>query len=226
MNKGLKIFLVITAILLTLAISWSLKGPIEFNKERDKRYISVISQLQDIGAVQKEYLYQTGKFASTFDTLIAFTDTAIYVIKERKDSTYYVTNAQGIKVPKDIIVYRELGRVPLKDSIFKGRSYKDLGVKKVGDQKPIHLETYLKYKLNEDSTDYTTESFFKAFASKREILEGLNKNFVTNEITEGKGIQDTVVSIGSLIMQSTRGNWSPEQDLLAKELKEKEKDNE
>ncbi len=208
--------------MLTGAIIWSISGPLQFNKERDKRYVDVIAQLQDIGYLQKEFNNQTGRFAYTIDSLISFADTATYVIVERKDTTIYQRNAQGINIPKDITLTRELGRVKVKDSIFKGRDYKKLGVKNVGDRKPYHMDVKKDIKLNEDSTAYITNYFFKAYASKNEILDGLNKNFITNEIAEGKVIQDTVLSVGSLILSSTVGNWSPEQDMEARELKQEQ----
>ncbi len=222
MNKGLKIFLVITAVILTGAITMSIMGPVKANKERDQRYVSVIAQLQDIGALQKEYYNQTNTYTKTVDSLISFADTALYRIKERTVTTVYEKNNQGISIPRDVIEYKEIARIPVKDSIFKGRDYKGLAKKKVGDMSPYHLEVIDKVTLNEDSTEFVHNYFFKAYADKKEVLDGMSENYVYNEIHEGKGIRDEIISIGSLIMQSTEGNWTPELDFQARKLKEEE----
>lgn len=224
MNRGLKIFLVITAIILSAAVFWSLNSPIKFNKEKDKRYVEVIAQLQDIGSLQKEYYNQTEKYLGSVDSLIRFADTANYYLKERIDTTIYTKNAQGISIPKDEVIFREIGRVPVKDSIFKGRDYKGLANIAVGTKGPFHMEIRKDYEVNEDSTAVKTLYRFKAYATKREVLDGLSSNYVNSEIELNKGIRDSIISVGSLIMPSSEGNWTPEQDKQAKDFKKKEEE--
>ncbi len=224
MNRGLKIFLSITAILLAAAVYWSITGPAKFNKERDRRYISVIAQLQDVGEIQKEYYNQTKQFLGDMQSVVNFADTADYILRERKDTTYYITNNQGIKIPQNEVIYRELGRVPLKDSIFKGRDVKGLLAKNVGDMKPYHTDLVVDTLISADSANTEVRFLFKTYATKREILEGMEENGIINEISEGKGIRDTVVSVGSLVLRSTEGNWTPEQGNKAMQLKKREEE--
>ena len=62
------VLLAITAILAWLLIS-SIKEPINFKTEKDKRESAVRAQLTDIRSAQEHYRGITGEFAPTFDTL-------------------------------------------------------------------------------------------------------------------------------------------------------------
>ena len=52
----------------------SIYGPIQFNKEKNKRYAIVIESLKDIRDAQLAHKQVTGKFAGNFDNLIQFID--------------------------------------------------------------------------------------------------------------------------------------------------------
>lgn len=69
MKTVLNIILVAAAVALCYLFYTSLREPIEFNNERQKREGAVVDQLKDIRTTQELYRNITGQFAPTFDTL-------------------------------------------------------------------------------------------------------------------------------------------------------------
>ena len=66
--------------------------PIQFNKVKTERYADVIRTLKDIGNAQVAHKSVTGVYAPEFKSLIAFVDTAQYVIIQKRDSSFLEYN--------------------------------------------------------------------------------------------------------------------------------------
>jgi len=65
----------------------SIYNPILFNKEKEKRYATVIKSLEDIRDAQLAHKTVTGKFAGNWDHLVKFIDTAQFTLTQRRDSS-------------------------------------------------------------------------------------------------------------------------------------------
>jgi len=61
-------------------------GEVKFNDLKVVRYQKAVNKLKEIQKSQMAYKQITGKFAEDFDQLIAFIDTAEFVLTERRDT--------------------------------------------------------------------------------------------------------------------------------------------
>src|SRR5690606_13924844 len=66
----------------------SINEPTKFNNEKERRYAKVIEVLKDIRTAELAHLQITGKFNSSFDSLVRFIDTAQFAITQRRDTIY------------------------------------------------------------------------------------------------------------------------------------------
>lgn len=69
MRLGINILLTLVILFLAYLLYSSIKEPIAFKNQKDKRSQAVIERLEDIRSSQEMYRDITGKFAHTFDTL-------------------------------------------------------------------------------------------------------------------------------------------------------------
>ena len=83
----------------------SINGPINFNKTKNERYAKVIERLKDIRKAQIAHKDVKGVFANNFDSLVAFVDTGIFTLIEKRDSSYleYDRNYR-IDMLKEVVV--------------------------------------------------------------------------------------------------------------------------
>ncbi len=128
MKAAIKVVLYAVSLVLAYLIYLSVMAPINFNKIREERFSTVIKKLKDIRDAQVAYKTVNGKFASDFETLIAFVDTGVYTITQQKDSSFMRYNrAYRIDMQVDTVVVDTLGTIAVKDSLFKSdNSYKNL----------------------------------------------------------------------------------------------------
>ena len=100
----------------------SVYGEIQFNKLKEKRYAAVIENLIDIRDAQLAHRQVIGRFASDWDSLVTFIDTASFTITQRRDSSVLDVELTrrygGVETFKDIVIVDTLGFVPVKDSLF------------------------------------------------------------------------------------------------------------
>ncbi len=128
MKKVLTAVLWIVSILLGYLIYQSIMAPIEFNKTREERFTAVIERLKEIKVAQEAYKTVNGKYAGDFEGLVQFIDTAEFTITQQRDSSFMRYNrVYRIDMQVDTVVIDTLGRVSIKDSLFKNSmSYKEL----------------------------------------------------------------------------------------------------
>ena len=126
MKKVLTAVLWIVSILLGYLIYQSIMAPIEFNKTREERFTAVIERLKEIKVAQEAYKTVNGKYAGDFEGLVQFIDTAEFTITQQRDSSFMRYNrVYRIDMQVDTVVIDTLGRVSIKDSLFKNSmSYK------------------------------------------------------------------------------------------------------
>ncbi|MBL6655547.1 MAG: hypothetical protein ISP67_00430 [Flavobacteriaceae bacterium] len=206
MKKVLTAVLWIVSILLGYLIYQSIMAPIEFNKTREDRFTAVIERLKEIKVAQEAYKTVNGKYAGDFEGLVQFIDTAEFTITQQRDSSFMRYNrVYRIDMQVDTVVIDTLGRVSIKDSLFKNSmSYKELMNVPYGQNgETFELKAEIITKGN------FQVPVFMASVKKDVVLydqpEDLRlKENTHNSIEEVNGNQ---IVVGSLTEVSTSGNW-------------------
>ena len=181
-------------------------GSIEFNKTREERFTAVIERLKEIKVAQEAYKTVNGKYAGDFEGLVQFIDTAEFTITQQRDSSFMRYNrVYRIDMQVDTVVIDTLGRVSIKDSLFKNSmSYKELMNVPYGQNgETFELKAEIITKGN------FQVPVFMASVKKDVVLydqpEDLRlKENTHNSIEEVNGNQ---IVVGSLTEVSTSGNW-------------------
>lgn len=188
----------------------SIQAPIKFEKIKEGRFKVAVAKFQEIKNLQQAYKSIKGTYTSNIDSIIKFVENDYFVIIERKDSSVVDVErnkAYGITSGyyKDIVITKEIGRVKVKDSLYKdSERYKNLNIVKVdGITAEIKLETGFK-KVNE-----TNVPLFKASLSKASLLTDLDPALVEkeNKTKSVEGIDGEMIVLGSLDEVNLTGNW-------------------
>ncbi|MAJ38092.1 MAG: hypothetical protein CMC19_09330 [Flavobacteriaceae bacterium] len=206
MKKVLTAVLWIVSILLGYLIYQSIMAPIEFNKTREERFTAVIERLKEIKVAQEAFKTVNGNYAGDFEGLVQFIDTAEFTITQQRDSSFMRYNrVYRIDMQVDTVVIDTLGRVSIKDSLFKNSmSYKELmNVPFAQNGETFELNAEIITKGN------FQVPVFMASVKKDVVLydqpEDLRlKENTHNSIEEVNGNQ---IVVGSLTEVSTSGNW-------------------
>ena len=82
----------------------SVNAPLDFDKKRLERDLVVIDRLVDIRTAQVEYRAQNGRYAATFDELIAFLDDSMKVVNKT-----YILNDKQLALVRDYMVEDSTG---------------------------------------------------------------------------------------------------------------------
>ena len=117
MKKGLSIIIniVLFAIIVVLAMQVvkSIQAPIKFNKEQKARETKVVERLIDIRNAEVLYKNATSQYTNSFDSLIAFCQTAeipiVKIVPDPTDTTFTRT------------INDTIGYIKVMDSIRGGR---------------------------------------------------------------------------------------------------------
>jgi len=117
MKKGLSIVINIILFAIIVLLAWqvvkSIQAPIKFNHEQKTRETKVVERLIDIRNAEVLYKNATSQYTSSFDTLIAFCQTAeipiVKIVPDPTDTTFTRT------------INDTLGFVKVMDSIRGGR---------------------------------------------------------------------------------------------------------
>lgn len=187
-------------------------GPVEFNKEKVKRYERVIEKLKDIREVQMAHKEVAGYYAKDFTSLLTFLDTAEYTITQRvdiKELDEEQTKAFGVDMYVDKVRIDTLGFRGVKDSLF-GTSDRYKNMMEVpfsrdenGKRKIVQMNAgLLKLKT-------TTVPVFELKVPKDWILHDLDQDLVIQEkqVIAVDGINGAFIKVGSMEEVSTNGNW-------------------
>lgn len=219
-NKKLKpifsIVLWIVTILFSYLIYQSIQAPIEFDKLKEKRFQIAVNKMLDIKAAQLAYKTIHGKYTDNLDSLITFIENENFTIIERKDTSVIdveKNRAYGLSVDangtggyfKDIVVINQLGKVSIKDSLFKGSDrYKNLNVVKVGN-----IEAKIILKAGYIERDELKIPVFEAKLNKASLLSDQDPGLVAKEkkVVSVEGINGENILLGSLEEVSMSGNW-------------------
>ena len=185
----------------------SINGPINFNKTKNERYTQVIDRLKDIRKAQIAHKDVKGVFANNFDSLVAFVDTGIFTLIEKRDSSYLqYDKIYRIDMLKEVVVIDTLGTVPVKDSLFADtEDYKKMAYVPI---EGIEDKTFdIKAEII-DKNGYKVP-VFEVKVSKNIVLYDQNQDLLKqeNETISVDGVNGPALILGSLTEVSTNGNW-------------------
>lgn len=196
----------------------SINEPTKFNNEKERRYAKVIEVLKDIRTAELAHLQITGKFNSSFDSLVRFIDTAQFAITQRRDTVYPdiernrafgLDPITGGYYLEDVIV-DTLRFESVKDSLFKDSDrYKTLNKVSIKG-KDVNITLDAGFTLRNDRKI----AVFEATASKDEILHGLSRDLIIQEkqTQSVDGVNGTHIRVGSMTDVNTNGNWPKQYD--------------
>ena len=209
MNKkrGLELFLWILSVFFASQIYSSINGPIKFNKVKNERYAIVINRLKDIRIAQIAHKDVKGYYANNFDDLVSFVDNGLFTLIEEKDSSYLAYDRiYRIDMLREVKIVRELGKVSVKDSLFKdNESYKQMAFI------PIKGKEDEKFSISADIIDKNgyEAHVFEVKVKKDVILYDQNKDLLKqeNKVISVDGVNGSEIILGSMTEVSTSGNW-------------------
>jgi len=209
MNKkrGLELFLWILSIFFASQIYSSINGPIKFNKVKNERYAIVINRLKDIRIAQIAHKDVKGYYANNFDDLVSFIDNGLFTLIEEKDSSYLAYDrVYRIDMLREVRIVRELGKVSVKDSLFKdNESYKQMAFI------PIKGKEDERFLISADIIDKNgyEAHVFEVKVKKDVILYDQNKDLLKqeNKVISVDGVNGPEIVLGSMTEVSTSGNW-------------------
>lgn len=207
MKIAIQAVLWILIVFFSYKIYDSINGPINFNKTKNERYAQVIDRLKDIRKAQIAHKDVRGIFANNFDSLIAFVDTGIFTLVQKRDSSYLeYDKVYRIDMLREVIVIDTLGTVPVKDSLFgTSLEYKKMAFVPI---RGVEDSTFqIKAEIIEKN-DYKVP-VFEVKVSKNIVLFDQNKDLLKqeNETISVDGVNGPAIILGSLTDVSTNGNW-------------------
>ncbi len=207
MRKGIQATFLIASLIGLYLIYKSIQTPIEFARESKARYAKVIAVLKDIRKSEEAYEAVNKTYTNSFDELEKFIENGQFYITTQRDTSWTEFDKHfKIDVLKQNVVTDTIGKVLVKDSLFKGSDrYKQMASVTIGDRTiPIKIETGVITRENE-----VKFPVFEVKISKKDILEGLDEEEIEKELQK-VGVNDIkgpYVSVGSMTEVSSSGNW-------------------
>ena len=207
MRKGIQATLLIASLIGLYLIYKSIQTPIEFARDSKARYAKVIAVLKDIRKSEEAYEAVNKTYTNSFDELEKFIENGQFYITTQRDTSWTEFDKHfKIDVLKQNVVTDTIGKVLVKDSLFKGSDrYKQMASVTIGDRTiPIKIETGVITRENE-----VKFPVFEVKISKKDILEGLDEEEIEKELQK-VGVNDIkgpYVSVGSMTEVSSSGNW-------------------
>lgn len=181
-------------------------GPVEFNKEKERRYSKVINRMDKLRKAQLAYREVNGKFTASFDSLTRFIDTADFTITQRKDTSYLdkeYLKTYGVDRMKEDVVIDTIGTVKVKDSLFKSYDYTKLNIVPGTDNKEFEMKAGF---INVNNNEVPV---FEAKVNKSVVLKGLDPELIIQEkqTVSVDGVNGPYIKVGSMDEVDTSGNW-------------------
>ena len=207
MKTGIQALLWILCVFFAYKIYDSINGPIAFNNTKTERYAKVISKLKDIGNAQAAHKDVLGYYSDNLDSLVAFVDTAQFILIQKRDSSYLeFDRVYRIDMLREVIVIDTLGFASVKDSLFgDSERYKNMMFI------PVKGQEDKRFSLKTDILDNNGYRLpvFEVKVSKDIILHDQDKYLVAleKEVISVDGVNGPEITLGSLTEVNTSGNW-------------------
>ena len=173
----------------------SIDEPIQFMKEKQKRYAEVIQNLKDLREIELTYKKENKTFCGSMDTLMDFLmhDSVTMVIKDG-DVPDSLNEAQALEMG---IIIRDTTMVPAYDVAFK-----DSYLKERDKKFPLNVEK-LRYVPFTDNVEFDINA--------GEIIRSSGAKVQVFEIKDAAPFDPTdVMQVGSMNEPTTSGNWKEE----------------
>ncbi len=185
---------VVSLILIYLNVN-SIQEPLEFRKEKEKRYSAVIQRLKDIREAQLAYHRKYNKYTSNFDTLAHFIkNEKVEVIRMAGDVPDTLTEDEALERG---IISRDTSFLPVTEYVFN-KEYMESRKKNV----KFHPDS-LRY------VPYTNKAEFDMYTNV--IIRGSGMEVSVFQVEDSKPFDpEEVLRVGSLDEPTTSGNWSSE----------------
>ncbi|MBR0178660.1 MAG: hypothetical protein IJQ11_14695 [Bacteroidales bacterium] len=202
MKKGtnilINIVLFAAVVLLAMQVIKSIQAPIKFNNEQKARESKVVERLIDIRNAEVLYKNLNNKYTASFDTLIAFCQTAeipvVNIIPDPTDTTFTRTINDTIDFIK------------VMDSLAGKREHFNINelnlVPFSNPQQKFELEAGV---IKRNGIDIPV---FEARTPYEVYLNGLDEQRILNAKAEKESINRYAgMKVGSMEEASTDGNW-------------------
>mgnify|MGYP000020849615 CR=1 FL=1 len=212
MRRIIQVALLIISLVGFYLIYKSIQSPIEFEKESQARFMKVIAKLKDIRKAEEAYEAVHKTYTSSYEELEKFIENGQFYITTQRDTSWTEFDKHyKIDVLKQTVLTDTIGKISVKDSLFKNSDqYKSMSSVTIGDRKiPLTIQTGTISRENN-----VKFPVFEVKVPKRDILRGLDEEEIKNEIQK-QGVNDVkgaYVSVGSLREVSTSGNWPSSYD--------------
>ncbi|MFN3952005.1 MAG: hypothetical protein ACK4KT_06350 [Thermaurantimonas sp.] len=201
MNPKVKLLvnslLLLGSIFFGYKIYASIRKPIEFNEIKKKRYEKIIERLNLLRDLQIEYRKINGTYANDFDALIAFADTGVIAIEERKDSSFMrYDKIYQTDVVVDTVIIRVLGYRTVRESLLSN-------ISDINSLRYIPFTDKKEFKIAASSIERNGIIFptFEISANDTVIFHDLKDEY-------GQFIsKDKSLILGSLTEPIVSGNW-------------------
>jgi ABC-type multidrug transport system fused ATPase/permease subunit len=167
----------------------SIKDPVDFKKERERRYKHVVQRLKDLRSIQLAYKNSYGKYTANYDTLLNFLKTDSFrVVKAIGNVPDAMTEMEALEagiISRDTLLYS------VADSLFNRVNLANrVGV------------------LFIDSLPYVPFTNAVKFTMETAIIEKGSVKVPVFQIVDSKPFdKKLVMQVGSLTEPSTSGNW-------------------
>lgn len=200
----ISLLLLLLIVFLSVKIISSIKKPIEFAKEKQKRYAKVISNLKLIRDAEVAYIKNNNAYTADKEALINFIDKDSFPIVEVFTQQKKVNRGGGIFITIDERVEKIAGYKSVKAS-FAGRDYKNM-FKVPGTDKIFDLKVDSVMKIED-----IMSSTFLASVDKAYVLHGMDDYLITEEkeAIGGTQVKGKFIAVGSLEDVKVTGNWPP-----------------
>lgn len=211
------ILLMVLAVFLGFKIYGGIMQPIQFAKEKVKKYAPVINSLKIIRDAEVKYYEVNGIYTADKAGLIKFVERDSIALTETRTVVEQVNKGGGVIVDEEIRVTDTTGYEPVL-KYFKDRAYKTMF--KVPNVEGADFEIEVS---SLEKIPGLVVSTFRVRTPKEGILKGMNKSLIKQEleVKESNQIKGDYVSVGSLEEISTGGNWPPQYDRKASAKKDK-----
>ncbi len=202
------LLLLVLTIFLGYKIYYGIMEPINFNKNKVKKYAKVVENLKIIRDAEVKYYEVNGIYTKDKAGLIKFIDSAQMALTQTKTIVEIVNTGGGVTKEVEKRVTDTIGYEPVL-KYFKGRDYKSMfkvpGLK--GKEFDVEIGTV-------EKVPGLVVPTFLVKTSKKDILAGMDESLLKQELEAiaTDQIKGEFVSVGSLDEVTTGGNWPPSYD--------------
>ena len=208
MKLVIQLLLWVVIVVLGYLVFNSVYEPIQFNKEKERRYAKVIENLKDIRAAQLAHRQVTGRFTDNFNDLERFIDTAQFTLTQRRDTVFLdeeYRRTYGVDRMVESVVIDTLGYASVKDSLFKNSDrYRRMR------QVPIEgIDAEFEMDAGTIQKGTSRIPVFEARVSKDVVLHDMDEDLVAQEkqVVSVDNVNGEFIAVGSMEEVNTSGNW-------------------